>query len=269
MQTRQQILGEGTLFGRSRQHESYPKDEHAVSKLTIINNRLIAIINTPLHRLDELSDLAISPREQAMAEVYTRLISRVNVTNDSDLTPFRETFEDYLRATEWECRNRESNTIPRFKEYQWRRRDTGAAYNAFALGLLLIGCPKLMDHAVVHGLADNVCDSIGIVNDMYSYWKEAQHLNVHENAVKLRISEQKLSVSQSFLACEKAHKQSVVGMKDSLSLLTGNLDKIVPKEGVSSAEEGILFIQNWALANMLWSEGTGRYATDGKSRFGR
>jgi len=241
------------------------QDEHAFKKLKLINNRLMAIVNTPLHEMDFLDECVCSPREKAMAEVYSRLVSYAS--EDSDLDPFRKTFEDYLRATEWECRNRELKLIPRFKEYQWRRRDTGAAYNAFALGLLLIGVPRLMGGNTVRTLADSVCDSIGVVNDMHSYWKEARYPDVYENAVKLQKIECKLSITESFVACEKTHKRSIEDVRETLTLLEGNWGKIVDPREVSFAKEGVEFIRNWALANALWSEGTGRYAIDGKSKF--
>ena len=76
-------------------------------------------------------------------------------------------------------------------------------------------------------------------------------------------------MEEAFLACEKMHKQSVEGMLGISSALEKTLQEIVTPEELDSAKEGILFIQNWALANTLWSEGTGRYAIDGKSRFGR
>jgi hypothetical protein len=235
------------------------RDENVFDKLRVINDRLLAIIKTPLHEFDFLDELAVSPRERALVDVYTRLVSHLNILEDSDLLPLRVTFEDYLRATEWACHAREIRMTYSFHEYQWRRKDLCGAQSLFAVGLLMIGVPKLMDHTVVRSLAEKVCDSIGTVSDMYSFWQTGSD----ENELKLRISENRLSLKDAFLACERDHSTCVMGINELTAVLIGGID-LIAKDN-SSAEEGVRFIQNWALANIKWAAITGRYAIGGKS----
>ena len=51
------------------------QEEHSFERLNAINDRLIAIVNTPTDKLARLKYFAASPREKAMAEVYLRLMA--------------------------------------------------------------------------------------------------------------------------------------------------------------------------------------------------
>ena len=124
-----------------------------------------------------------------------------------------------------------------------------------------------MNHPIVKTLADHSCDSIGVVNDMYSYWRESEYPHIYENAVKLQRIENHLSIEDAFFACANMHQESIKNGHKLLSVLDKVWGNIVIPADIARAKEGAIFILNWALANHLWSEGTGRYAIDGKSRF--
>ncbi|MEV0296125.1 germacradienol/geosmin synthase [Nocardia sp. NPDC050710] len=213
---------------------------------------------------------AANTMERGLADLWQRTTADLNGAQRLEL---RSAVMRFIEGCEWEVINDVADRIPDPVDYIEMRRRTFGSDVTKAMSRLSKRDPVLSEvrrKQTILDLENTAADFGALVNDLYSYQKEAEYEGDLHNAVR---------VLRNFFECGR---DEAVGMvNDLLTARIRQFDRIVTVEmpvlytesdldaaARASLDRRVVELQDWMAGILHWHEVTGRYrATELEARY--